>query len=102
MNACLIVRSHRLFAGILAAVCCLQASEAKPHEPDKAEKPAADSMLGKKAGEVRDDNCLTMKLIWCTPGFVTMEQVEQISSLSKTKKNWTRTIRTTGLVPELE
>jgi formylglycine-generating enzyme required for sulfatase activity len=33
-------------------------------------------MLGTKLGQVRDDNGLKMKLVWCPPGFVTMEQVE--------------------------
>lgn len=33
-------------------------------------------MLGKEAGQVRDDNGLKMKLVWCPPGFLTMEQVE--------------------------
>jgi len=78
VTACLIVRSHRLFAVILAAVCCVPAFEAKPREPDKAEKPAADSMLGKKAGETRDDNGLKMTLVWCPRGLVTMEQVEAV------------------------
>jgi formylglycine-generating enzyme required for sulfatase activity len=42
-----------------------------PDEPDKA-APAADSVPGKEAGEVRDDNELKMKLVWCPPGAFTM------------------------------
>jgi formylglycine-generating enzyme required for sulfatase activity len=76
MTASLVVKALRLFVCILVAVACLPVSESKPDEPNKAEKPAADSMLGKKAGEIRDDNGLKMKLVWCPRGFVTMENVE--------------------------
>src|SRR5262249_22491399 len=44
-------------------------------EPAKA--PAADSMLGKEAGDVRDDNGLKMKLVWCPPGAVIMGDAEE-------------------------
>ncbi len=37
------------------------------------------TMLGKEAGQVRDDNGLKMKLVWCPPGFVTMENVDIIT-----------------------
>lgn len=30
--------------------------------------PAADPMIGKKAGKVRSDNGLKMKFVWCPPG----------------------------------
>jgi formylglycine-generating enzyme required for sulfatase activity len=72
MPARLAVKSARLFVCTLAAACCLPATESKPDEPDKAEKPAAESMIGKIPGEVRDDNGLNMKLVWCPPGEFTM------------------------------
>lgn len=56
----------RLLLPLLAAVCF--ASTARADEP----KPA--SMLGAEPGQVRDDNGLGMKLVWCPPGFVTMER----------------------------
>jgi formylglycine-generating enzyme required for sulfatase activity len=78
MNAILVVKSRWRVVLIVAAVVGLAATETSPAEPDKAAPPAADSMLGKKAGDVRDDNALKMKLLWCPPGFLTMEQVDRI------------------------
>jgi formylglycine-generating enzyme required for sulfatase activity len=49
------------------------AARSPADEPAKAEKPAADSMLGKEAGDVRDDNGLSMKLVWCLPGTYKMQ-----------------------------
>jgi formylglycine-generating enzyme required for sulfatase activity len=72
------VKSPRLFVCALVAAACLPAWYSKPDEPDKVAPTAADSMLGKKPGQVRDDNELKMKLIWCPPGVVTMEQVARI------------------------
>jgi formylglycine-generating enzyme required for sulfatase activity len=45
-------------------------------EPSKTDTPAADSMLGKEPGEVRNDNGLKMKLVWCPPGEFTMGRSE--------------------------
>jgi formylglycine-generating enzyme required for sulfatase activity len=78
MNASLAVKSASGVAWILAAACCFQATESKPEEPDKAGRSAADRMRGKEAGEVRDDNGLKMKFVWCPPGFITMESVEVV------------------------
>jgi formylglycine-generating enzyme required for sulfatase activity len=61
---------------VVAAVAFLRMTDAKPDEPAKAPPPAADPMRGKAPGEVRDDNGLKMKLVRCSPGFVTMEEVE--------------------------
>jgi formylglycine-generating enzyme required for sulfatase activity len=72
----LAVRFPRLFACILAAACCLSASESKAEEREQATPPAADPMLGKEAGDVRDDNGLKMKLVWCPRGFFNMEKWE--------------------------
>jgi formylglycine-generating enzyme required for sulfatase activity len=68
MHMRLAVKSARLVVCLLAAVACLRSSESNSDEPDKTAPPVADSMLGKKAGEVRGDNGLKMKLVWCPPG----------------------------------
>jgi formylglycine-generating enzyme required for sulfatase activity len=67
---------------LAAAVCFLSGAESKSDDPDNAAPATADPMLGKKAGQMRDDNRLTMKLVWCPPGFVTMEQVERAAEPS--------------------
>ncbi len=72
MNMRRILKSLRLFICILTAMCCLSVTESKPDEPDKAKNSASDSMLGKEPGQVRDDNGLKMKLVWCPPGTFTM------------------------------
>jgi formylglycine-generating enzyme required for sulfatase activity len=61
---------------ILAAACCLSATESKPGEREQATPTAVDSMLGKKAGQVRDDNGLNMKFVWCPRGVFTMGDLE--------------------------
>jgi len=76
MNASLVVKSQTLFALILSAVACTLATGSKAEEPNKSATPAADPMRGNKAGQVRDDNGLKMKLVWCPPGFVTMGDFE--------------------------
>lgn len=81
MNMHLDPASPRLFACILAAACCLPAIESISDETDKAAPAAADPMNGKEPGQVRDDNCLKMKLVWCPPGIVTMEQIEPDETL---------------------
>jgi formylglycine-generating enzyme required for sulfatase activity len=45
-------------------------------------------MIAKEPGQVRDDNELKMKSVWCPPGFVTMEQVEALEEPA-TKKDET-------------
>jgi hypothetical protein len=72
------MKSSRLTACVVAAAAILWISEAKPEVPGDASAPA-DSMRGKEAGEIRDDNGLKMKLVWCSPGFVKMENVELIT-----------------------
>ena len=59
----------------IAAACCLYGFESKSDDADKAAPPAGDPMLGKKAGEVRDDNGLKMKFVWCPRGSVAMNTV---------------------------
>jgi formylglycine-generating enzyme required for sulfatase activity len=60
----------------LAAVAFLFVTQANPNEPVKAPTPSADPMRGKVPGEIRDDNDLKMNLVWCPPGFFTMETLE--------------------------
>src|SRR6185436_11205429 len=64
MNAKLVANSARLIVGLLVAAALLATTPSKSDEPAKAEKPAADSMVGEVAGDVRDDNALKMKLVW--------------------------------------
>jgi formylglycine-generating enzyme required for sulfatase activity len=67
-----------LIVMILAVISVLPTTELRPDDPDKPASPTADSMVGKEPGQVREDNGLEMKLVWCPPGSVTMEQVELI------------------------
>jgi formylglycine-generating enzyme required for sulfatase activity len=62
-----------LIALILPIATAPWISEAKPEEPGQAPPPAADLMHGKAPGEVRDDNGLKLTLVWCPPGFLTMQ-----------------------------
>jgi formylglycine-generating enzyme required for sulfatase activity len=64
-----------IVVGAVAGVACLRPHPLQANETATAD-PSADSMRGKQAGEVRDDNGLRMKLVWCPAGFVSMEQVE--------------------------
>ena len=58
---------------VIAAVAFLRiAHVVNSDEPDKAPTPAANPMNGKEPGQVRDDNVLKMKLVWCPPGSFTM------------------------------
>jgi formylglycine-generating enzyme required for sulfatase activity len=76
-----------LMVGILAVSASLPATESKPDDADKPASPAADSMTGKEPGQVRDDNALKMKLVWCPPGFFTMESIEVITEPDVTKND---------------
>ncbi len=81
------MKSPWLAVGVVAAVAFLRMPQANPDEPEKAPTPAADPMRGKAPGEVRDDNGLKLKLVWCPPGFLTMEQVEAITEPAAEKGN---------------
>jgi len=70
--------SCRLPFNALVALSLLVAVECRSDEPDRAAKPTADSMLGKESGQVRDDNGLKMKLVWCPPGIFTMQNSQVI------------------------
>jgi len=74
-----------------AAVGLLATAESKSDELGKdtaSPKPdASDKFIGKEAGEVRDDNGLKMKLVWCPPGVVTMENVDVIAEPAAKKQD---------------
>jgi len=67
MNEKFVAKATRLIVALLVAAACLPVLT-KSDEPVRAEKPAADSMLGDEVGQVRDDNGLKMKMVWCPPG----------------------------------
>jgi hypothetical protein len=60
----------------LLAVARAFAIEARSDERVKSKKPAADPMLGTEAGQVRDNNGLKVKLVWCPRGLFTIEEAE--------------------------
>jgi formylglycine-generating enzyme required for sulfatase activity len=70
------MKSPWLAVFVVAAIAFLPLTQANSGEPDKSPTSAADQMIGKQPGQVRDDNGLKMKFVWCPPGFITMEQVE--------------------------
>ena len=72
------MKSSWLATFVVAAMAFLTLAKASPDEPDKAPTPQAVPMIGKEPGEVRDDNGLQMKLVWCPPGFFTMEEFKVI------------------------
>lgn len=57
---------------LVAGVCLLATAISKSDEQGKDSAPpksdASDKFIGKEAGQVRDDNGLKMKLVWCPPG----------------------------------
>jgi len=87
MSKQIAVTSPCRFACLLAVAVCLSATESMPDEPDKAIKAVDDSMVGKKAGQVRDDNGLKMKLVWCSPGIFAMENIDYIEQPAAEEKN---------------
>jgi hypothetical protein len=52
-------------SSLAAAFSVVAVKNSRPDESVKVEKPAADPMLGKKLGQICDDNGLKMKLVWC-------------------------------------
>jgi formylglycine-generating enzyme required for sulfatase activity len=71
----------------VTVVALLWVTEARPDEPGSAPTRAADPMRGKDVGEVRDDNGLKMKLVWCPPGAFTMESVEVVTNRAATEND---------------
>lgn len=66
-------RAHLLLIGLFVAVCIAPSASA---DELTAAIPAATLMLGTDPGQMRDDNGLAMKLVWCPPGRVLMNQVD--------------------------
>ncbi|MSR60171.1 MAG: hypothetical protein EXS05_21450 [Planctomycetaceae bacterium] len=51
----------------------VQSGRPRRDESAPAETPSADPMLGEEPGKMRDDNRLKIKLVWCRPGYLRME-----------------------------
>lgn len=70
------MKSPCLPIGVVIALAVLLDGQGKSDERVKPPPSAADPMRGKAPGEIRDDNGLKRKLVWCPPGFLTMEQFD--------------------------
>ena len=81
------MKSTWLTVCVVAAAAFLPLTHAKPDEPGTAPAPVANPLLGKESGEVRDDNGLKLKLVWCPPGIFTMENYEVITEPAVEKEN---------------
>ncbi|MBI3865699.1 MAG: hypothetical protein HY290_27820, partial [Planctomycetia bacterium] len=73
------MKLFRQIARVAVAVGFWPLAIAESKDPAAAPAAIADRMHGKNPGEVRDDNGLKMKLVWCPPGAVTMEYVETVT-----------------------
>jgi hypothetical protein len=66
------MKSTALLICLAVGLVCLPLACSKSDEQGKdttqAEPDASDKFIGKEAGQVRDDNGLKMKLVWCPPG----------------------------------
>jgi formylglycine-generating enzyme required for sulfatase activity len=85
------MRSTTLLIGIAAAVA-LPFAESKSDEQGSSAtrlKPdASDKLIGKEPGEVRDDNGLKLKLVWCPPGTFVMGSPEtEVDQSKKHREN---------------
>lgn len=67
---------------VFTAGASLCLTRANSDESAKAPVLAASPMLGKEAGQVRDDNGLKMKFVWCPPGEFTMGSPPMAVSLT--------------------
>jgi formylglycine-generating enzyme required for sulfatase activity len=72
MNSRNAVKLPTLFFPLIAFSWHLPATDSKADERGEGATPAANSMIGKEPGEVRRDNGLKMKLVWCPAGKFTM------------------------------
>src|SRR5437868_6169328 len=73
------MKSTWLAVSVIAVVTFLPPTQGNSDDADKAPVPTANPQRSNKSGDIRDDNGLKMKLVWCPPGFLTMEQVELIN-----------------------
>jgi len=78
------MKSFWLPVFVFATIAVLALTQARSGEPESAAASAADPMLGKEPGQVRDDNGLKMQFVWCPPGIFTMEGVELIEEPAET------------------
>jgi formylglycine-generating enzyme required for sulfatase activity len=66
------MKSTVLLTCLAVSVGVLAATDLKSDEQGQAATPsgpdASDKFIGREAGQVRDDNGLKMKLVWCPPG----------------------------------
>jgi formylglycine-generating enzyme required for sulfatase activity len=76
MTSCFTAKPPKALLSSLFFTCCLSATTSGLDEAGDGAPPTAVPVLGQKAGQVRDDNGLVMKLVWCPRGTVTMETVE--------------------------
>ncbi|MBS0266895.1 MAG: formylglycine-generating enzyme family protein [Planctomycetes bacterium] len=72
------MKSLSLSVCLVSAMALFSLAQVKSDEPGTATRLASEPMLGKAPGDVRDDNILKMKLVWCPAGFLTMEQVHVV------------------------
>lgn len=80
------MKSPWLAVFVVAAIANLCMTQADSSEPDQAPLPTADGLRGNQPGEIRSDNGLGMKLVWCPPGVVRMEDVEVTQQPAATPK----------------
>lgn len=70
LNSRIATRYASLFVCMVVAACGRAPTQSKPGGPSTVH-----SMIGTEPGTERDDNGLTMKLVWCPPGTVVMENI---------------------------
>src|SRR5258708_2635592 len=82
------MKSTVLLICLAAAVGLLAPAQSKSDEQGKNTAPpkrdASDKFIGKEAGEVRDDNGLKMKVVWCSPGIFTMGDIDAVQKPTTT------------------
>jgi formylglycine-generating enzyme required for sulfatase activity len=78
MRSLFSVKLPKRFALFLIFASCLTATASEPDEARDGAPPTADLMLGQKPGQVRDDNALKLKLVWCPRGSFMMGDLEII------------------------
>ena len=86
------MKSTVLLICFVAAVGLLATAESKSDEQGKDTAPpkpdASDKFIGKEAGQVRDDNGLKMKLVWCPAGKFTMgSPASEIGATGRHREN---------------
>src|SRR5438045_2954194 len=70
------------------AVVFLWMTKAGADESAKVPIPAVDPMVGKEPGQVRDDNGLKMKFVWCPAGKFTMgSPASEIGATGRHREN---------------